>query len=102
MVRTGDPKVGMAREQTFCRPAKGLFRCSEQVDAITRTLGEPKKLVHEVNAGNPLREGVSKEPRSPHDSLPIRRHELGAGDDRLQLRIGAEGDDLGRIERHVL
>jgi hypothetical protein len=102
MVRTGDPEVGMAREETFCRPAKGFFGRSEEVDAIATALGERKELVHEVNAGNPLREGVSKEPRSPHDSLPIRRHELGAGYDRSQLEIGAEGHDLGRVERHVL
>lgn len=80
----------MAREETFFRPAKGFFGRSEQVDAIAAALGEPKELVHEVNACNPLRKGVSKEPRSPHDSLPIRRHELGAGDDRSQLRIGAK------------
>lgn len=92
----------MALEQALGGPAKRLLGRAEQVDAVAPVPGESEELLHEVDPGHALGHRIAQETGGPDDGLAVRRHQLGARDDRPEARIGPEGDELRSVERHVL
>ncbi len=68
------------------------------VDAVAVGLGEREELLHEIDAGDALWEGVAEQARGPDDGLPVGAYEVAPFDDGAQLGLVAQRDELGGVD----
>ena len=79
-----------------------VLACAEDVDAVAALLREAEQLLHQVDAGHPLRQRRAEQARCPDHALAVGVHEVAALDDLPHPGVVSQRHELGRVDRHVL